>query len=97
MSDFEYTAVAMGEVKIRVSANAPDDLFTRMASGDLPASLYGVMDRVRVFEHWTYNAIRNGVTDVSQLDGWADMDRGLVTLDVTDVDDFTLETARATS
>jgi len=85
-----HTVTGVAEVEIRISDNAPDDLFTRMESGDLPANLYGTMNEEEVLRHWAYNAIRNGVYDVSNLDGWADMESGIVILDVTDVDDFSV-------
>jgi hypothetical protein len=33
-----------------------------------------------VFKHLAYNAVFNGVTDASSLDGWADLERGLITM-----------------
>lgn len=38
----------------------------------------------QVLEHWTFNAVQNGITDVSRLDGWADLDPGVVTVSVED-------------
>lgn len=97
MSAGRYVTLSAATVEITVAENAPDDVFTRMESGDLPANLYGVMDRDQVLAHWSYNALRNGVTDASALDGWADMDRNMVTFDVTDVDDTDVESFGATS
>lgn len=32
------------------------------------------------------NALRNGIEDASRLDGWGDLDRGVLTLEVIDVE-----------
>jgi hypothetical protein len=33
-----------------------------------------------VLQHWAYNAAANDTTDVSELDGWADVPKGVVTM-----------------
>ena len=38
-----------------------------------------------VLDHWASNAIANGVVDVCQLDGWADVPAETVTFQVWDV------------
>jgi hypothetical protein len=38
-----------------------------------------IKTREDVLRHWAHNAVANGVTDVSDLDGWADVRRGTVT------------------
>lgn len=35
-----------------------------------------------VIEHWVSNAVRNGVDDPSRLDGWGDLEPGVVTVHV---------------
>ena len=44
--------------------------------------LYNLHTEADVLDHWAYNAAANGVTDVSQLDGWADVPPGVVTFSV---------------
>lgn len=41
-----------------------------------------------VLKHWAFNAVQNNVSDISQLDGWADLNPGVVTMrvDVADVE-----------
>lgn len=39
-----------------------------------------------VLEHWTYNALVNGVFDVRRLEGWADLAAGAVAFDVEHAD-----------
>ena len=35
-----------------------------------------------MLDHWSYNAVVNSVQDASQLDGWGDLARGMVTFHV---------------
>jgi hypothetical protein len=44
---------------------------------------YGLLTESDVLEHWTHNAISNGVEDASRLDGWGDLAEGVVTMRVT--------------
>jgi len=70
------------DVRVDISDDAPADLFTRAETAEFQDSLYGseVADREGVLKHWAYNAIVNNVDDPSRLDGWADLERGVVTL-----------------
>jgi hypothetical protein len=46
--------------------------------------LYDLRTEDDVLDHWAYNAVVNGIRDVSELDGWADVLRGTVTFRVLD-------------
>ena len=46
------------------------------------ATFYDLFDKGDVMRHFAYNAIVNGTTDASRLDGWADLERGQVTFAV---------------
>jgi hypothetical protein len=78
------------EATVRISASdaAPADWLTRVGDADFPyKSLTGqplTTDEGKA--HLAYNALANGVQDASRLDGWADIPRGVVTMDVTDVE-----------
>lgn len=41
-----------------------------------------VVTEDEILEHLAYNAIFNGVDDASRLDGWADLERGQLTMRV---------------
>lgn len=43
---------------------------------------YNLSTRDDVLDHWTYNAIVNGVRDVTRLDGWNDLPAGAVEIHV---------------
>lgn len=47
---------------------------------------YPLRSEREVLNHWAYNAIANGIVDVCQLDGWADVPAETVTFDVRDVE-----------
>lgn len=70
-------------VTIRIADEAPEDVLTRVTDPDFPYRLPSVEAGL---EHLAYNAVRNGVMDASQLDGWGDLERGVLWLDVDDVD-----------
>jgi hypothetical protein len=42
-----------------------------------------VVTEEQLLKHLAYNAIFNGVTDANRLDGWADLERGQITMHVT--------------
>jgi hypothetical protein len=41
-----------------------------------------------VLKHWAFNASSNNIWDISELDGWADVEKGVVTMraEVIDVE-----------
>lgn len=45
-------------------------------------SYYALDTPEKVIEHLAENCARNGVTDASHLDGWGDLERGVVTMSV---------------
>jgi len=42
----------------------------------------GITDEAGIWEHLAYNALVNGVTDASGLDGWGDLERGQLTASI---------------
>jgi len=44
--------------------------------------IYDITDEAGMWDHLAYNAIVNGVTDASRLDGWAELERGELTMRV---------------
>ena len=64
------------EIEVMVDideALAPADLFTRTTTDEWRDALYDLPTRESVLEHWAFNAIHNGVRDVSRLEGWGDV------------------------
>lgn len=85
MKKLEGTFQTEGEFIVHIADNAPVDIFTRAESvEDFKQHLYGdsVRDKQTVLDHWAYNATLNGVDDASRLDGWGDLERGMVTFRV---------------
>jgi hypothetical protein len=66
----------------------PKDLFARAQEPDFPYlnTDRSPLSRYQVLSHLAHNILRNGVTDISELDGWADYPRGAVTFSVPNVD-----------
>lgn len=78
------------EVVITVADNAPEDWISRVSRDDFP---YWNHDGSRFTEEQgiemlAYNASANGVRDANRLDGWGDLEPGMVSMSVTDVFDY---------
>lgn len=74
-----------------VLEGAPEDIeraFDRATEDDFPykKSNGQPFDNDDTDQHLAWNVLSNGVTDISQLDGWADFERGKITFRVTTVD-----------
>jgi hypothetical protein len=82
MKRIEGSFQVEGDIYVYISDTAPDDIFTRAEDvEEFQRHLYGdaVRDKQTVLDHWAYNATLNGVDDASRLDGWGDLERGMVT------------------
>lgn len=66
------------DVVITIHDDAPKDVISRCFTKEWRDSMYTLRDEDEVIEHLAYNAAINGVEDVSRLDGWADVPRGMV-------------------
>lgn len=76
-------------VSVEVASNAPTDWLSRVTvPGEFPYTNWnGQPFTERDGLHMlAYNAVANGVEDASRLDGWGDLDRGMVTMTVRDVE-----------
>lgn len=81
MSTFRVDVSA--RVTIAVADDAPGDVISRGTDEDFP---YRIPDAAAVLEHLAYNAVANGVEDANRLDGWADLESGVLTMRVEDVE-----------
>lgn len=59
-----------------------EDAIARCFTDEWRRAIYAFDDEAEILSHWASNAIRNGTTDVSKLDGWADLAPGTVTMEV---------------
>lgn len=89
MAEHEIEMVAT--VVIEAGDNAPADWLTRVGTTDFPykrelSKGYRALTEREGMEHLAYNAVANGVDDASRLDGWADLERGMLTLRVENVE-----------
>lgn len=66
------------QVTAIVDVAIDDAVFERALDPAWQADFYKFADRDEVAENLAYNAIANTVSKLSQLDGFADMDDGLV-------------------
>lgn len=76
------------ELLISLSDECPPDVITRASEPGFPYWQHNgePLTFEQTIEHLAHNALSNGVTDLSDLDGWADLDRGVATMRVTDVE-----------
>jgi len=72
----------MGYLEVVVGAEAPTDWLSRCFSDEWKNIFYTFRTENDVYEHLAHNALTNGVTDISRLDGWADVPYGAVRLGV---------------
>lgn len=77
-------------VLVHVRDDVPADWLSRVTTEDFPYSKgngerFTEADGLRMLAD---NALRNGVDDASRLDGWGDLDRGVIELEVIDVEVF---------
>lgn len=66
-------------VEIIVDDDAPKDWLSRVTDHDFP---YRMKTENAGLEHLAFNATVNGVRDANDLDGWADVLRGMVRVNV---------------
>ena len=71
------------QVHILVTDDAPDDLFSRGQDTEWASALYGPMTEQEIVDHWSFNAVTNGILHIDHLDGWADVPAGSVDIEVT--------------
>ena len=84
----EHQIDMVSTVTITAEDTAPADWITRVTQADFPYRRLngGALSVQEGLEHLAYNAVANGVEDAARLDGWGDLDRGVVTLRVHDVE-----------
>lgn len=74
-------------VRITPSPDAPADWLSRVTTDDFPYRRHdGLFTEQDGLNHLAYNAVANGVDDASRLDGWGDLNYGVLTLEVRDVE-----------
>lgn len=75
-------------VTIDPADNAPADWLTRVTGSDFPYKQFSgePFTEQDGLDMLAYNAVSNGVEDASRLDGWGDLERGMLTMRVQDVE-----------
>ena len=84
-ADYEVTAT----VYVRVEIHNPEviERVTGPGGDEWRTQFYPTIETAEdAVEHFAFNAITNGVHDISRLDGWADCDESdvLITVENTD-------------
>ena len=82
--------IGIAQVEVKVTIQDGCDPFHRVTDpvegAEFRLTLYDLFTEKDVLDHFTYNAVANGVNDASELDGWADLTPGQVTMDIMYVD-----------
>lgn len=73
-------------VHITINDREPIERVTGRDGDEWREQMYPLHTEDDVLEHWASNAVRNGVVDVCQLDGWADVPAETVTFQVWDAE-----------
>lgn len=75
--------------EVIVSVECPDelwdDLITVAAEPKSERNYYGFDSEDAVVNHLAWNRIKNGQYDANRLDGWADLDENVLTMDIEDI------------
>lgn len=70
------------QVFIEIHDREPIERITGPNGDEWRAQMYDLRTEDDVLNHWAYNAVANGIVDVCQLDGWADVPAETVTFRV---------------
>jgi hypothetical protein len=85
MTAINGTYTSSAEVTFEYDAETVDP-FYYIEEGERIWRMRGIYEHItteaEMFDHLAYNAIVNNVTDASRLDGWADLERGQLTMRV---------------
>lgn len=74
-------------VRVKIDVNDPDVIARVVENHDgWQQMFYGMTTEQEVLEHLAYNAVRNGRSDATMLDGWADLPADAVVMDLDDVE-----------
>lgn len=81
MSRILSTAIEV-QVTITISDEAPVDVISRCFTDEWRDNFYDMSTEDDVIAHLAYNAAINGVIEIERLDGWGDVPRGMVRMEV---------------
>ena len=73
-----------GTVRVRITVNDPT-AFDRGSDPEWTSAFYGPMDQQQMLHWLTWNCLVNGYTDARRIDGMADLEEGVVTMEITQV------------
>lgn len=74
----EWWVDAMTSVKVKV---ADPEHIDRCFTDDWRSTFYSLATPDEVMEHLAFNCIANGIEDAARLDGWADLEPGVLTME----------------
>ena len=73
---------------VTVNDSEPLERVTGTSGDEWRSQFYDLHTEEDVVEHFVFNAITNGVHDISRLEGWADCDPRSVVIEIDDTDQF---------
>lgn len=80
MSDQKATVRVCAIVEITIQEGS--DAISRCFNDEWRESYYTFRNEAAVYEHLAFNRVANGIEDGHDLDGWSDLPRGEVTMEV---------------
>lgn len=66
---------------VEVTVNDPS-AFDRVNEPEWVKDYYGIDSKAAMIEHLAWNAVANGYHDASRLDGFADLEPGVITMEL---------------
>lgn len=86
----KYLVTSTVYVTVTVRNPAVIERVTGPGGGEWRSQYYPTIETAEdVVEHFAFNAITNGVHDITRLDGWADCDKDDVLIEIEDMDQTT--------
>lgn len=86
----QFTAIS-GGVRVLITIQDGCDGLDRMLTKEWQNDYYDFTDQDAALSNLAYNAVCNGVRDLSNLDGYADLIRGQATMRVYSDSEFEIE------
>ena len=88
MADRKVLVVGSFALAVTITDDAPADVLERASMPGFPywQANGQPLTRSQLVDHLAHNALRNGVADLSQLDGWGDLEPGVATMAVTELE-----------
>ena len=82
----KFASIMTVYATVIVHDREPLERVTGPGGDEWRSQFYNLHTDEEVIEHFVFNAVTNGVHDITRLEGWADCDSGAITIEIDDTD-----------